>query len=173
MIVFETIQNCIQTELHQHFWLKELLTLGTKLVNKYQHCQSTVSMQDYKNIQRRVITKTLHEPVPHRGPYRSVTGQLLVSCMLPDKKEHAVLAEAMSTVALKWILQQQSTLPTLVLCIHTITKYGNWVACRCCCHAYSLQFCHCRKLSAVVVLKSTTHHVSILKMDTRRTTCNW
>jgi len=153
MIFFETIQNCIQTDLHQQFWLKELLTLRTTLVNsisivsqQFPCKQKYTKMSHYKDV--------AWVSLPQRP--------ILASCMLPDKIEHAVLAEAMSTVALKWILQQQSTLPTLVLCIHTITKYGNWVACRCCCHPYSLQFYRCRKLSAVVVLKPTTHHVSKL-----------
>jgi len=84
------------------------------------------------------------------------------SSKLPDKIQHAVFAEAMSTVALKWVLQQQSTLPTLVFHIHTITKYGNWVACRCCCHSYTLQMYHCGKISAATILKWTIYHIQTL-----------
>jgi len=58
---------------------------------------------------------------------------------LPNKIQHAIFAETMSTVALKWVLQHHSTLPTLVFCIHSITKYCNWISCWCCHHSCTLQ----------------------------------
>jgi len=59
--------------------------------------------------------------------------------------------QAMSTVALKWVLEQQSTLPTLVFHIHAVIKYFNWIACRYCRHSYTHQMHHRGQVSVFIV----------------------
>jgi len=68
--------------------------------------------------------------------------------------KHTIFAHTMPTEVHNWVLQQLSAMPTLEFGIHTITKYGDWVACWSFGHCYSQLY---GKLSAAEVLKQTVH----------------